>query len=60
MDGRKWDIKRAKTPLRDFVKELGLELYLDMDEVADLREGADFLLNHFDVIAHFSDFIPDH
>lgn len=35
--GKKWDLKRCKTPLREFVKELGLELYLDMHEVVESR-----------------------
>lgn len=37
MDGSDWDIPRAKTPLRDFVQQLGLELYIDPAEVVEIR-----------------------
>lgn len=36
--GKKWDIKRCNTPLHEFVKEVGLELYLDMNEVVEIRD----------------------
>jgi hypothetical protein len=39
MDGV-WDIKRGKTPLRSFVTEMGLELYLDPEEVVEIRDEA--------------------
>jgi hypothetical protein len=29
-EDRKWDIQRCNKPLREFVREIGLELYLDM------------------------------
>ncbi len=34
---QKWDTKRCNKPLREFVQEIGLELYLDMSEVIDVR-----------------------
>jgi hypothetical protein len=33
----KADIQGCKTPLREFVRQHGLELYLDMSEVIDVR-----------------------
>jgi hypothetical protein len=36
-DDDEWDLQRCKKPLREFVREVGLELYLDMSEVVDVR-----------------------
>jgi hypothetical protein len=38
-----FDRKGCRIPLRDFVNEQGLELYLDMEEVIDLR-GFEWLM----------------